>query len=181
MKYEENQIVDILRSVRHDLLNQVQLLKANLSLKRLDRVELIIDEIVAKAKTEAQLSNLQVPRTTLFLLGYNWKPQPFKLEIALSGAMTDWSEYDEALYLLLSRVFTVFEKNSDHMSNNVLSLSLFTDFDFPRLSFKYLGKITDEKDLDQYFSELNQTYHLVEKYIHSEETVITFELTDPLR
>ncbi|MGV3487891.1 MAG: Spo0B C-terminal domain-containing protein [Tuberibacillus sp.] len=181
MNYDEHQVVDILRAVRHDLLNQIQLLKVNASLKRLDRVERIIDEIVYKAKAEAKLTNLQVPKTTLFLLGYNWQPKPFKLKTEVNGGPADWSKMDSDLYFLIKDVFEVFEANSDDMTNNVMIVSIEIDELEPKISFQYQGKIKDDNSLNQYFIKLNQTYHLVEKYIHNKDTVITIDLTEALR
>ena len=181
MMYNESQIMDILRSVRHDLMNHVQLLKANLSLKRYDRVAQIVDELVENAQTEAKLSNLRIPKSSVLLLGYNWTPKPFKVKVDVLGEQTDWTIFDETIYSLLTDVFHIFERASDQMHNNVVHVSLNTNAKAPRISFCYKGEIARADIVEGNLAHLNQTYQLVEKYIHKEETVIAFELTDPLR
>ena len=67
MKKEWNTI-ELLRHVRHDWLNKLQLIKGNLDLNKIDRAKEIIDEIVIEAQNETKLSNLHFPNFTLLLL-----------------------------------------------------------------------------------------------------------------
>jgi stage 0 sporulation protein B (sporulation initiation phosphotransferase) len=181
MKYDESHILDILRCVRHDFLNELQVLKANVALNKMDRVKTIIEEIVNKARNEAKLTNLHIPKLAMLLIGYNWKPQPFKLELEVTGDDADWYAYDEGLFTLVQDILNAFGKSSDRYTDNTVSISIHSDETSGTISICYSGKITNHEFLHQYFNQLHQTYHLVEKYIQNEEAVITFQLTDHLR
>ena len=60
--------VELLRHVRHDWLNKLQLIKGNLDLNKIDRAKEIIAEIVIETQNETKLSNLNFPNFTLLLL-----------------------------------------------------------------------------------------------------------------
>lgn len=181
MKYDESQVLDILRSVRHDMLNDLQLLKANVALNRVDRIELILEKIVNKARNEAKLSNLHAPKLAMLLLGYNWESRPFQLEVEVTGEDGDWRTLDDHLHDLMLDILDAFGNVSDKLSDNMMTVSIHADEENLDLSICYSGKIINHDFLEQYFNELNQTYHFVEKYIQEEEAVITFQLADHLR
>ena len=181
MSYNESSILEILRSVRHDYLNDLQLLKANAALNRLDRVNQIIDDMVNKAINEAKLSNLRAPKFTLFLIGYNWKSRPFSLEVEVTAEAADWTRYDDKLHTLFLEIFSVLEEISDALSDNVVTITVTSNEISDIVSICYSGKINNQDLLNQYFIKLNQTYHLVEKYIHNDEAAISFHVADLLR
>ena len=60
MKKDWN-IVEVLRHARHDWLNRVQLIKGYISLNNIERVNKILDEIIADAYQESKLSNMNMP------------------------------------------------------------------------------------------------------------------------
>ena len=60
--------VDILRHVRHDWLNKLQLIKGNLDLDKIDQAHRIIEEIIIEAQNETKLSNLNIPKFTSYSL-----------------------------------------------------------------------------------------------------------------
>jgi len=181
LAYDEKQVIEMLRAVRHDFLNHIQLLKANASLKRLDRFEGILDSLTEKAKNEAKLSNLNVPKTALFLIGYNWAPKPFQLKVKIDGPHADWSNIDEPLYMMLNGVFSAIEKACDLGGNNVLNLTIFTDRLTPKVSFQFSGSFRDPQGLARQLDELHQSGITVKQYIQKEDPVIIVELTDLLR
>lgn len=79
MKRDWNTI-EVLRHARHDWLNQIQLIKGNISLNNIARVNEIIDEIVAESKHQSKLSNMNLPQFASLLLTCNWENHLFQLE-----------------------------------------------------------------------------------------------------
>lgn len=65
---KKKEFIELLRHYRHDWLNVLQLIKGNLALNKLNRVEEIIREIVIHTENESKLSNLQIPKVAFFSL-----------------------------------------------------------------------------------------------------------------
>lgn len=77
--------IDVLRHARHDWLNQLQLIKANLSLNRVERANEIIEEIIVSSRHESNLMNLKVPQLAEYLITFNWLKHPIVLITEVTG------------------------------------------------------------------------------------------------
>ena len=78
------EIVKMLQYSRHDWLNRLQLIKGNIALNRIDRVEELMDEIVFQTRQEAIVSSLNTPQLAYMLLTYNWQTKHFLLEYEIN-------------------------------------------------------------------------------------------------
>ncbi|WEG14061.1 Spo0B domain-containing protein [Pullulanibacillus sp. KACC 23026] len=102
----ENQLVEVFRATRHDWLNQLQLIKANLALNRLDRIDEIIHQIVEEAQQESNLSNLKAGQLTAFLLLHKSLNNDYPLKIEVEPLTLDLSKEDEAITQSLETLIT---------------------------------------------------------------------------
>jgi len=72
---------DALRFARHDFLNQMQLIKMNIDLARLDDAREVIDHYTASCKSFYDLSKLQLTETSEWLQTANWRFSAFQVII----------------------------------------------------------------------------------------------------
>jgi stage 0 sporulation protein B (sporulation initiation phosphotransferase) len=174
MEKPERQIVELIRSLRHEWMNQLHLLKANLSLKKYDRAEQIIDDIIERAKQEARLTNLNAPKLAALLLTYNWKSRPLRLEIEAVDSEADWSALDDDLTDFVQAMIDAFERSVAPFGNHVLTFSIKSDGGRSFLALRFTGEIRDFFPIEELLDRLNQTLRLVEKYMQTRCAVFVF-------
>jgi stage 0 sporulation protein B (sporulation initiation phosphotransferase) len=116
--------VELLRHARHDWLNQVQLIKANLSMNRPERVKEIIDEIIEASREEARLSNLKTPKFAEFLLLFNWNNNSLRIKYSVESEQADLSEMDDALFQAASFIAEAIVPHLSGYDEPVLAISL---------------------------------------------------------
>ncbi|WP_342543396.1 Spo0B domain-containing protein [Paenisporosarcina sp. FSL H8-0542] len=75
-------INEALRFARHDFLNQLQLIKMNIDLARLEDAKAAIDHYSTEAKAFYELSKMDLPRTTEWLQTANWRFPGFQVSIS---------------------------------------------------------------------------------------------------
>lgn len=178
---EEWNILQILRHSRHDWLNVIQLIKGNLALKKFDRVEEIIEEVIMQTKHESKLSNLQIPQFASELLVFNWENKShFQIEFEVIGTTKNLSTYDTGILQLFHAFTKVINDNCEKYGENhlLISIELFSE-QFPRLTFDFHGKLINEVNINKFIenkSNWNEQLQLVESYISKEEFCLTFKL-----
>lgn len=65
---KENEIVELIQNYRHDVLNELQIVKGYLSIGKTDKVEDKLNDWIHKFNQERRLSNLNVPKWMLWLI-----------------------------------------------------------------------------------------------------------------
>ncbi|MCJ8006961.1 Spo0B C-terminal domain-containing protein [Lederbergia wuyishanensis] len=84
-------ILNVIQNTRHDWLNRIQLIKAYISLGKLDQAERVINEIILDTQNEARLTNMKLPQFAAMLLTHNWGKYAFKIEYEiLDNIRTDY-------------------------------------------------------------------------------------------
>ncbi len=144
--------VDLLRHVRHDWLNKLQLIKGNLDLNKIDRTKEIISEIVIQAQNETKLSNLNFPNLTLLLLTHNWEPHSFQIEFEVLNQMKCNEMDDQWLTEWISTFFVQLDDALKPFADNHLSLTLEPQEQGIRFFFDFCGTI-EKRELLQTFLE----------------------------
>lgn len=170
--------LEALKFIRHDWLNKIQLIKGNLSLNRMDRVNEIIDEIVTEARNESLLSNLNIPELAIFLISYNWENFMIQLnyevlEYELEGSfqvddikMTEW----------IRSFLETLESSVDENGNHTLFIVIRQEQKGIRFFFDFRGIITKQQLVNDF---LNGTVPFdIEIQEQSEQTIL-FELYLP--
>ena len=64
-------VIELLQHYRHDLMNQVQIMKGYLSMKKYDQVSHKLDELVEGFTEERKLMNLNTPEFNLWIIRFN--------------------------------------------------------------------------------------------------------------
>lgn len=170
-------IVHILSCARHDWLNQIQLIKGNMALDRLDRVNEIIEEIIAEAGHASRLTNTKLNSFAEYVMTYNWRNTPIQLEIEVLGDVKDLSSYDSALLTWTKTLIHMLEKNIDGMSTHHVSVSLLIESDSIRFFFDFSGILTTIQSIQNWLEENQKQlpFKLIERDISKEEFHVVLE------
>lgn len=174
---KEWNVVDVLRHSRHDWLNKLQLIKANIDLNRIDRVKDIIEEIVIESQNEAKLTNLQLDKLAGFFMTYNWECHNFSLEFEVLGHACNLSNYDEQMVTWCEQFFSKLDESVLKAGENHLSISIHTDNSDVRFFFDFSGTITDNVSMHDWL----QAHASNNIPFLSEFTINDHELTIELR
>src|SRR5690625_3648810 len=71
MYVRNEDVIELLQYYRHDLMNQVQIMKGYLSMKKYDQVSHKLDELVEGFTGERKLMNLNTPEFNLWIIRFN--------------------------------------------------------------------------------------------------------------
>ncbi|KAA0549255.1 sporulation protein [Bacillus sp. BGMRC 2118] len=175
---KEWNVVDVLRHSRHDWLNKLQLIKANIDLNRIDRVKDIIEEIVIETQNEAKLTNLQLDKFAGFLMTYNWECHNFSFEFEVLGNAINLSSYDEQLVTWCDEFFIVLDESVLNAGENHLSLSIDTEASDVRFFFDFSGTITNSRRLQDWLQSYvpNHIPNLTEYSVSEQELSIELSI-----
>ncbi len=124
---ENKQTVEIIRYIRHEWLNQAQLLKSNLALGRLEDVDRLIDDMVMKARNEGRLTNLNAVKLAAFLLTYNSRSDSLRIDLDVTGPVHDLSHLDNWLVKVVSHVLECYRKALSYDEEERVLVSIQTE------------------------------------------------------
>ncbi|GAE30394.1 Spo0B C-terminal domain-containing protein [Alkalihalobacillus hemicellulosilyticus] len=125
---EEKDVINALRHARHDWLNIIQLIKANVALKRYDRIEDIIEKATQQAFCESRLSSLYVTKVEYYLLTYHWNQHPVQLELEVVGEPFSLKHEEDRLFRLCQAVLEKLNDTcTEDAEHNVLISFLFNE------------------------------------------------------
>jgi stage 0 sporulation protein B (sporulation initiation phosphotransferase) len=180
MMEKDWELLDLLRHSRHDWLNQIQLIKGNLSLNRMDRVHEIIENITIQSKHESKLTNLNVPDFAGLLLTFNWARHPYHLDFEVIGKECNLSLYEKDLLNFCKTLFSELDQLADNTIDHHLLLTFQLIEEEHYLTLEFSGKLKDAEAFERkisLLSRLHKSFVLVENYVNEEEFVLTLELT----
>jgi stage 0 sporulation protein B (sporulation initiation phosphotransferase) len=169
--------VDLLRHARHDWLNQLQLIKANLSLGRTERAKEIMEEIIELSREESRLSNLRTPDLAEYLLTYNWLKHPLKLYGKVMGESGDFSLFEEELLHITNELCGLI--NDSILGYDECSLTLTFKPGVFQVSFTILGLLSDKEKTIKKARNIFLTHkrmQLIESYMKENECYFEIKL-----
>ncbi|MBB5354677.1 stage 0 sporulation protein B (sporulation initiation phosphotransferase) [Anoxybacillus mongoliensis] len=134
-------VVEALRHSRHDWLNKIQLIKGNLSLQRIDRVNEIIQQIIIEAENEAKLTNLQIERFAELLMTYHWQARHIQLEYEVLGEPRSLHAYDHMLVTWCQTFLHMLEECCSPHVENYITITIDLTEKNVRLFFDYRGML----------------------------------------
>ncbi|MTT32420.1 sporulation protein [Terrilactibacillus sp. BCM23-1] len=175
----EKKLIDYFRHMRHDWLNDVQLIKGYLSLENYHEVDRIIDQIITKAKNESKLSNLQVPILTTYIMTYNWLDHHLHLSFQVIGRNdNDLSKYDRKMVQVIKKTLRQFDKHVLKYKDNRMFLTFDVSQKKPIIIFDFTGEIENVKVIENsiHSSEMYGLVRFVEHYINETKANIVLEL-----
>ncbi|MFT4412782.1 Spo0B C-terminal domain-containing protein [Fredinandcohnia humi] len=171
--------IEVLKHTRHDWLNKIQLIKGNIALQKLDRVNAIIEEIVIDAQNESNLTNLHIPSFACLVMTYNWEPHKCQLEYEVIGDTRDLSNYDHLITEWSIQFLSKLEESVDEMSDNHLSISIDTSAQETRFFFDFNGILKESETLTEWFQAINnqfQSIQISEYEVHKEEVSVKLHI-----
>lgn len=167
--------VELLRHSRHDWLNHIQLIKANLSLNRIDRANEIIDEITVQSHHESKLTNLKVPSIAEMLLTCNWQEHPYKVEVEVFGRERDLSKYERHLHDFFTVMFTKFDDYADKGHENVTKVKFQLMETATLISIAFTGVLNHHEEMTIEPS-LHKELSIIEQYKSNESFVLILKI-----
>jgi stage 0 sporulation protein B (sporulation initiation phosphotransferase) len=173
-KPKEWNTVDLLSHSRHDWMNNLQLIKGNLSLQKYDRVNEIIEELVIEAKQESKLCNLKMPSFASFLMTFNWSNHHFVLEYEVLGNVLSLEAFDDIMTQWSRDFLDIIDKTVDVCSENHLSMTIdiSSEEEGIRFFFDFNGIIKDTDRVTNWLQSVNHSQINVNEF-----HVNTYELS----
>jgi stage 0 sporulation protein B (sporulation initiation phosphotransferase) len=180
---KDSDILEILRHSRHDWLNFVQLIKGNLALKKYDRVEEIIEDIIQQTQHENKLSNLHLSKFASDLLLFNWRNgHNFQIDFEVVGDARNLSQFEERLVTFFENfIFSLNESCVQYADNHLLLVIELIDETAPQITFDFQGSLIDVMKIKKVIENednRNEQLKKVECYISKEEFNFTFKLAE---
>jgi stage 0 sporulation protein B (sporulation initiation phosphotransferase) len=170
--------LEVLRHSRHDWLNRLQLIKANMSLERWDRVNNLIDEIVLESNHESGLTNLHASLFAEFLITFHWEPRLFSMEYEVIGdGGLNLSAYDESLYKWITSLFSLIETVVNKKAENHLFLSMHIEEKEVRFFFELSGIIESTDKLSNWIETQPSSFLVEESRVSSHGCEMQFRFT----
>lgn len=164
--------VAMLRHVRHDWLNKLQLIKGNIDLNKIDQARRIIEEIVIETQNETKLSNLNMPQLTVMLLTHNWKSQAFQLEFEVVNDVKCGGLDDEVLSKWIAMFFACLNEAVQQYADNHLMISIEPEEQGIRFFFEFSGIIVNRAHIEGFLAKTS--FGKIEKQLELTEQDFTF-------
>ncbi|QFT90040.1 Sporulation initiation phosphotransferase B [Bacillus sp. THAF10] len=175
----KRETLEVLRHSRHDWLNRLQLIKANLSLGRFERVNNLIDEIVLEANHESSLTNLQAPAFAESLITYHWEPRLFSMEYEVIGHPVVLSKKDNILFEWITSFFSRLEQSVDKKNDNHVFLSLHMEEWEVRFFFDINGILEKTSYIKEWLENQPAGFTVNQAEVGKEESTIQVSLQLP--
>jgi stage 0 sporulation protein B (sporulation initiation phosphotransferase) len=96
MKADE--VMNMLRHYRHDVLNDIQLIHGYAALGNMEKIKEKINEMIVKSNEERKLTNLKCPHFTLWVINFNHAYENLRLSYKIQELQNDLSQNDLFLY-----------------------------------------------------------------------------------
>ena len=153
-------VVELLRLIRHDWLNHIQVIKGYISMGRFDRVEEMLNQIVSDLEQESRLSNLNVPRLAELFLTYNWtRPKvPLKYQVEKTGIFKD--NMDGSLTVWFENFFRLLDKAVSDDWEQTLKVVITNKKDLPYFYVDFFGELDDGEELFKFLQEAHEEWKI---------------------
>jgi stage 0 sporulation protein B (sporulation initiation phosphotransferase) len=170
-------MIKVLRHVRHDMLNDIQLLKGYMSLNQMDKVHDLIDKIIIEARAEGRLFNLRLEVFAEMLVTYNWEKHPIVLEYEVLEEPQDLSAYDDSITNWTMPFLAMLETNIDPMYEHNMIVSIELDGEDACFFFDFRGKLLEKETVEKWLHDNRNVNNLFVETIHVNHEEICTKLT----
>ncbi|WP_010288123.1 Spo0B domain-containing protein [Kurthia massiliensis] len=137
-------INEVLRYVHHDFMNQLQLVKMNLDLERIEAAKTAINDMADATQTFFNINKLGIQKTIEWLHTAPWRFPSLEITIECNVGSAARETWDEALYTYLEQSVIAIYKGIDPLVEQRLSLNIFASKAEFEISFDFIGKTTAE-------------------------------------
>ncbi len=131
---------EIIRFANHDFMNQLQLIKMNLDLGKVEEAKSIIERASENCKTVSNINNLQLPKTIEWLQTLHWKYPAFELKIESNVTVPVDMKKDEQIVEYLEKTVIHVYDHLDPYTEQQLFINLDSDENGFKLTFDLKGK-----------------------------------------
>ncbi len=145
---------EVLRFMHHDMMNQLQLVKINLDLNRIEDVEEAVQKMATHSQNFFNINRLCIPQTTEWLHTVAWRYPALQVSVTCTIEDVAKLEWDEPLEHLLEQSVQQIVEGIDPLVEQRLSLNVFsskTDFE---ITFDYEGSSSATPNLELTNAEL---------------------------
>ncbi|MCQ6266424.1 sporulation initiation phosphotransferase B [Fictibacillus sp. WQ 8-8] len=171
--------LELLRHARHDWLNQLQLIKANLSMGRTERAKEIIEEIILISRHESNLMNLKVPELAEYLITFNWLKHPIVLETEVAGEARDLSKVGKVILEACQSLFAVMNRSVNPLAENRLVFTISNQQHPSAFMFRLTGSIHNTEEFESELKDVISAHKLldvIESYIQPHEVFLVLQM-----
>jgi len=180
----EQFLLQTVNRMRHDVLNDLQVLFGYIQLKKYDNLLPTMENIKAKLALESYISRLGIPSLVVFLLTARSNVPEFELEVELEEELNlaKLPVDPKAVFAATRDMIGLFQKAADTDGQNVLSLQFAVEEDALLLDFMYRGRYdreTLEPSVGDLLTGAGEGVALSEMMLDDEEAAITLMM--PLR
>ena len=129
---------EILRFANHDFLNQLQLIKMNLDLGKIDEAKKIIEQISQHAKILSNINKLNLPKTVEWLQTIQWRFPIFEVKLNINVTEAVDMKYDDQIVEYLEKTVIHVYESLDPFTEQQLIIDIQSDQNF-ELIFELTG------------------------------------------
>lgn len=166
--------LELLRHSRHDWLNDIQIIKANLAMNRVERAKEAIETVTARAHSESKLTNLRMPGVAEMLLTFNWKAHFYHLQVEVIGKVKDLSHCERELSPFLEKLLENVDQDVDRLEENQLLLTFLLNEEGQFLTVDFSGRLVKAKFLDEGW--IHKTFPINEHQVKEDQFILTVQL-----
>ncbi|PFA64551.1 sporulation protein [Bacillus sp. AFS015802] len=165
-------VVEALRHARHDWMNDLQLIKGNLDLDRVERAKQVIEEMVLVAQNESKLSNVKLPLLAEWILTYNWSRHLIKLDFEVLQCESSHGLEDMRLYNWCKEFLAFLESNVMNNVENQLSILLDITKEQSRFIFDFTGILKSTSKVEDWIENQRSNGQNIEIEQLQEEVLV---------
>lgn len=166
-------ISEVLRFANHDFMNQLQLIKMNLDLGRVEESKKIIEKLSEQSKTFSNIGKLKLPKTVEWLLTLQWRYPAFDINIYCNLSKPYVSKEDESIVDYLEKTIIHIYDQLDPFTEQLLSIEINVDQETLQLIVDVKGNWTAKEFHHEEISEIN--IQTIEQSNNSWKYVLTIE------
>ncbi|MCP8617002.1 Spo0B domain-containing protein [Salirhabdus salicampi] len=159
---ERKEVIDVINHYRHDVLNDIQLVKGYASMGKLDKVNDIVTTIIHKAHEERKLTRLQCPHFFLWLLQFNWTYNQFQIQYQVSEQVDPLTEKDIGICDAFEQLISTLEA---HVKADQLYEGMIIIEEKGNINVTFTGSFVNITECHQHLDKINfvQDVHVTEE------------------
>lgn len=166
--------IELLRHVRHDWLNRLQLIKGYQALGKTEKVKEIIDHIILSTDQESKISSINLPKLALLLITYNWESPSFVLNYEVIGEGEIKNINDHFITQWFDTFFKLLNEYAFDEEENELNITINIFEEKVSFIIEFYGILKEKKQILCYLQEKNNLCQI--NNIHVNDEAFSFEL-----
>lgn len=172
----ETETIAFLRMIRHDWLNQLQLVKGYLALEHNDKAQEVINQIIMQSQNEAKLSNLGIPKLAYLLLTFDRGAHPYRLDFEVIEGEMSMEGWDDILHETFQSLLAWLDDHALSTYDNAVTVTIHVQRHVTLFTLDFTGGIQTDEGMK--WPDLHDSVHWEEKYIAEDEAVLTIKITE---